>query len=140
MFDIFALDWGTVRSGLAFGSSSTFLVLSYSKELMTKDLFEVLEKEVLEKKPTIFLVGLPSNFKREKTETTVKIEEFCEQLACKYPNIKIVTQNENGTSQLSKLKTQTNKTRTKENRQETKHQINHLSAKTLCEAYFDKIK
>jgi RNase H-fold protein (predicted Holliday junction resolvase) len=137
MFDVLAIDWGTIRSGLAFGSSSTFLVLSYTKELPTSQLFEVLDLEIKEKKPNTILVGLPSNFKREKTATSLKIEDFCNELTLRYPKLKLITLNENGTSKISKLKAQGTKG---QNKQESKHQINHLSAKALCESYFDSIK
>jgi RNase H-fold protein (predicted Holliday junction resolvase) len=124
MFDFIAIDWGSVRTGLSFGSTSTELVIPYDKELFTTDLLEVLEAQIKLKKPTTIVIGKPTNFKLNKTSITLLIEEFIEQLKEKYPDMNYVYINENNSSKNDlNLK--------------NKHTINHNAALVIARRYVD---
>jgi RNase H-fold protein (predicted Holliday junction resolvase) len=125
MFDIIAIDWGHVRTGLAFVSSSTGLIVPYSKDLNTIDLKSVLKNEIELKKITRIVLGKPTNFKLQNTEVTEKIIEFSEYIKETYPKIKIGFVNENGSSKLSKDG-------------KDKHSINHLSAMEIGKRFLSK--
>jgi RNase H-fold protein (predicted Holliday junction resolvase) len=126
MFDFIAIDWGSVRTGLSFGSTSTELVIPYDKELFTTDLMEVLEAQIKLKKPTTIVIGKPTNFKLNKTSITLLIEEFIEVLKAKYPDMNYVFINENNTSKNDlKLK--------------NKHTINHNAALVIAKRYLEEL-
>ncbi|MGL4758061.1 MAG: RuvX/YqgF family protein [Patescibacteria group bacterium] len=126
MFDFIAIDWGSVRTGLAFGSTETGLVVPYTNELDTKDLFDTIDHECKKRKIKIFVVGLPTNFKLKKTDISNKVLLFAEKLSEAYPEIKVEFVNENSTSKIGKdLK--------------SKHQINHNAALEIGRRYLDSI-
>ena len=62
MFDFLAIDWGSKRTGLAFGSSLTQLVLPYNKPLLTIEVYSVLEEQIKLKKIQFLVIGKPTNF------------------------------------------------------------------------------
>lgn len=115
MFDVLAIDWGSKRTGLALVSSATGLVVPYSKDVYTLDLEHVVDEIVKEKNIKKFIVGLPTNFKLQKTSITQNIEVFIVYLKKRYPNLKLETINENGSSKISVGV-------------KNKHTINHLAA------------
>ena len=101
MFDILAIDWGSVRYGLAFGSSSSGLVLPYVGEVPAADIWTILEKEIVTRKISTVILGYPTNFQLGNTATTDRILEFREQLASKFPSLNIHTVNERNTTKAS---------------------------------------
>jgi RNase H-fold protein (predicted Holliday junction resolvase) len=126
MFDIISIDWGSVRTGLSFGSTLTGLVVSYQEDLMTKDIMEVLSFEIKKRKTKIIIVGIPTNFKLQDTEVTTKIRVFIELITNQYPEIDIIEVNENNTSKAGKdLK--------------NKHSINHNAALEICKRYLETV-
>ena len=125
MFDFIAIDWGLVRTGLSFGSTTTELVIPYDKELNTVDLLDVLEVQIKLKKPTTLVIGKPTNFKLNKTSITLQIEEFIEVLQAKYPDLQYVFINENNSSKNNfNLK--------------NKHTINHNAAYVIGKRYLEE--
>jgi RNase H-fold protein (predicted Holliday junction resolvase) len=127
MFDIISIDWGSVRTGLSFGSSITGLAIPYQEELNTKDLFEVIEFEVKKRNTKVFVVGIPTNFKLQDTEVTTKIRSFIEHLKELYPTLDLIEVNENNSSKIGKgLK--------------NKHSINHQAALEICNRYLELLQ
>ncbi len=126
MFDIIAIDWGSVRTGLAFGSSESGLVIPYNKELDTKDLKEVLTQEINKKSINTIILGLPTNFKLQDTTVTTSIRIFAKELEEYFPTIKLIFVNENNTSKAGKgLK--------------NKHSINHIAAVEILNIYLNNL-
>lgn len=127
MFDFIAIDWGSVRTGLAFGSSLTGLVIPYTKELMTKNLLEILDVEIKSRRIITLVVGKPTNFKLQNTQVTEKILKFTEALKAQYPKMNLIMVNENNTSKAGKdLK--------------DKHLINHNAAAEIGTRYLADLK
>lgn len=127
MFDFIAIDWGSVRTGIAFGSTQTQLAIPYQKPLFTKEVFEIIEKLIQKYKFKYIILGRPTNFKLGSTSVTNNIEEFAEKLAEIYPSLPIIFVNENNTSKIGKgLK--------------DKHQINHLAALEIANRYIQSLQ
>jgi putative holliday junction resolvase len=131
MFTILAVDWGEKRCGLAFADPGTQLVLSYTQECFTKNIFEVLAAEIIQRKIKTVVVGIPTNFHGEKTIVTDKINSFIEQIRLDYPNIELVTINERSSTKDAKKSLDNTK---------NKHSINHQAAAQILEYYFYKTK
>jgi RNase H-fold protein (predicted Holliday junction resolvase) len=126
MFEYLSIDWGLKRSGLAFGNPN--LVLAYQQELMTKDIWQVLDLEILKRKTKVLVVGVPTNFFGQKTQTSYLILDFIDELKIKYSELKIEAMEEKGSTRLSKKMLKTDK-----------HDINHQSAVNILNWYFEKI-
>ena len=130
MFDILTIDWGSVRFGMAFGSTQMGLVVPCQYNCYNKEIWEVIDREITTRKIQTILVGMPMTRQLKPTEVTLKVVEFVETLKTKYkvkyPQLKIETINERNTTQkaLSKI------------RELTKHGINHNSAVEICNLYF----
>jgi RNase H-fold protein (predicted Holliday junction resolvase) len=124
MFDILAIDWGLVRTGLSFASTETGLAIPYNQELMTSDLLKIIDKEVKNKSIKVFVLGKPTNFKLQNTRVTDLIESFRIELQAIYPNIPIVFINENNSSKSAvNIK--------------NKHTINHHAALEIARRYLE---
>ncbi len=80
MFDILAIDWGSLRIGMAFGNAKTGLVLPFSKVLNWQNFWQILQIEIKTRQIEKIIVGMPTNFALGKTETGLKIEEFVKEL------------------------------------------------------------
>jgi putative transcription antitermination factor YqgF len=125
MFDILGIDWGSVRFGMAFGSSELSLVLPCTYDCFYKDIWEVLEKEVLERKTKIIVLGMPMTRQLRDTEVSLKVKDFLIELKTKFPTLQIKTINERNTTAkaLAKILDKPIKNKTT-----SKHGINHNSA------------
>jgi len=100
MFTHVAIDWGEKRMGLAFGDSKTALTVAYSKLISTESFFSLFAKEKKEKKFHTVLLGYPTNFKLEPTETTEKVKFFKLELEKLFSDLKIVYVNERNSTQV----------------------------------------
>ncbi len=129
VFDVISVDWGSKRSGIAFGSTENGLVIPYSFKLLTKDIFVILTNEVNNRKTQQFIVGYPTTFFGEKTTISVYIEEFISELALAFPKIKITTVDERNSSKLSRGLIGKSE----------KHSINHQSACEILKWYLQEI-
>ena len=128
-FEYLAIDWGSKRFGIAFGSSEPFVVLPYRGEFLEKQWRSQLLQILLEKKPRILIVGRPTTFDGRPTEVTVKIEEFATELKLllknnALENIEVQLYNERETTKFAHNLQITNKT-----------DINHAAAVRLLELW-----
>jgi RNase H-fold protein (predicted Holliday junction resolvase) len=127
MFDFIAIDWGSIRTGIALGSTQSELAIPYSKPLFTKEVIDIVEVLMQKHNFTTIVIGRPTNFKLGPTIVTKKIEEFATLLSTIYPLKEIIFVNENSTSKQGiGLK--------------DKHQINHLAALEIANRFIDSIK
>ncbi|MEI6728012.1 MAG: RuvX/YqgF family protein [bacterium] len=127
MFDYLCIDWGHLRCGLAFGDSKTGLVIPFVGNIDTKNLNQVLEKEIHTRKIKNIVIGRPTNFKMGNTEVTNKIEAFILELKLLYPGISFFTENERNSSKNAKLS----------GAKFDKFSINHLAAMQILQSYFE---
>jgi putative transcription antitermination factor YqgF len=117
MFDILGIDWGEKRFGLAFGDTQNGLIIPFSREAKSEEIWKILQTEIKNRAIKTVILGKPTNFKGGETEITQKIQKFSEELKTNFPELKVKFQNERGTSQTAKQKGIKNKT-----------SINHQSA------------
>ena len=127
MFTILAVDWGEKRCGLAFADPATKLVLTYTQECFTKDIFEILASEIIQRKIKTVVIGIPTNFHGASTIVTDKINRFIDKIRIDYPNLEIVTINERSSTKDAKKSLENTK---------NKHSINHQAAAQILEYYF----
>lgn len=129
MFTHIAIDWGQKRTGLAFGSNDSKLIIPYLFELETLDLLKILDKEITQKKITQIIVGLPTNFQLQPTLVTSQIQNFIQDLQQKFPNLQIQTIHERNSSKNGKQLL---------GKKADKYNINHQAACEILQNYFDK--
>jgi RNase H-fold protein (predicted Holliday junction resolvase) len=132
MFDIIVVDWGSVRFGMAFGSSSMNMVVPCQYDCYNASIWETIQKEIQARKTIKILVGMPLTRQLQLTEVSSKVIKFVEDLKILYPKIEILTINERNTTKMALLGTKLfdRKTQTL-----TKHGINHNSAVEIGRLY-----
>jgi putative transcription antitermination factor YqgF len=135
MFDILAIDWGSIRIGLAFGSQATGLVIPCTYDCFEKQIWIILDKEIAERKIETIVVGMPMTRLLRDTEVSVKVKKFTRELESKFPQCNIETINERHTTQkaLDKILSQPIK-----NKVTSKHGINHNSACEILNFWLEK--
>ena len=134
MFDILAIDWGSVRFGMAFGSQETGLVIPCSYDCETIKLWRILETEISERKIKIIVVGMPMTRQLRDTEVSLKVKEFVDELKQKFLNIQIETINERNTTAKAMFKILDQPTK---NKSVSKHGINHNSAVEILNLWLE---
>jgi putative transcription antitermination factor YqgF len=127
MFDYIALDWGEKFIGMAFGSSFTGLIIPYQGLILYPDFKDIFKTEIQNRNPKVAVVGLPLNFKLQKTDKTLLVEKFILELKQEFANLEFKTINERGSSKINES------TLFKKNQQN----IHNLSASTILKSYFD---
>ena len=104
MFDCIGIDWGSKRFGMAFGASINGLVLACNYECDTEVIWEILDKEIKARQTKFAIIGMPTGFNFQKTQVSLRIEEFVEQFKIKYPFIQIELTNERNSTKKALLK------------------------------------
>lgn len=118
MFDILAIDWGSKRFGLAFGSSSSGLVIPCQYECNTVDIWTIVHKEITIRKPMYIIIGKPTTFDLKPTQVSDNIDSFINEFKKKYLESEPIIINERESTKNALLK----------NREVTKHELNHNAA------------
>ena len=126
MFDILAIDWGSKRFGLAFGSSSNGIVLACNYDCFTDNIWQVLDTEISERKVQKIIVGMPTTFDLQKTKVSLQIEGFVVELKTIFPKIVVISVNERNSTKKALFK----------NSDLKKHLLNHQAAVEILESYF----
>lgn len=129
MFSHLAIDWGSKRCGLAFGERATGLVVPATYPCPTGQIFELLERELVQKNIYVAVLGKPTNFYQKATEVSTAVEAFSRQLHSQFPNLTVELVNENGSTQKARcfgIK--------------DKATLNHLAAADILERYFYKLQ
>ena len=122
MFDTLIIDWGSVRFGMAFGSTTTELVIPTQKTCLTQDIWKILSDEINTRNITQILVGIPMTFDFKPTIVSNQIQSFTTNLQKSFPEIKITEVNERHSTKNALSK----------NPKLTKSSLNHQSA---CEIF-----
>ena len=137
MFDILAIDWGSVRFGMAFGSSELGLVLPCTYDCFEKQIWSILEEETVARKTKTIILGMPMTRQLRDTEVSLQVKDFLEQLKLKFPNINIQTINERNTTTKALDKILFKPTK---NKVVSKHGINHNSALEILNLWLEGLK
>jgi putative transcription antitermination factor YqgF len=134
MFDILAIDWGSIRFGMAFGSSEMGLVIPCTYDCFEKEIWQILEKETTERKIQILVLGMPMTRQLKDTEVSLKVKHFLTELKLKLPEIQIETINERNTTAKAMVKILDKPTK---NKTVSKHGINHNSAVEILNLWLE---
>jgi putative transcription antitermination factor YqgF len=137
MFDILAVDWGSVRFGMAFGSSKTELILPCLYNCLTKDIWNILEREINDRKVNTIVLGMPMTRQLRDTEVSIKVKIFLEKLKQNFPEIVIEIINERNTTTKAMLKILNQPIK---NKTVSKHGINHNSAVEILNLWLENSK
>jgi putative holliday junction resolvase len=137
MFDILAIDWGSVRFGMAFGSKELGLVIPCVYDCQTITIWEVLEKEISQRTIKKIVLGMPMTRQLKDTEVSLKVKEFLQELSQKFPEIQIETINERNTTAKAMVKILDRPTK---NKIVSKHGINHNSAVEILNLWLESKK
>lgn len=129
MFKYLAIDWGSKRCGLAFGEEESGMILPASYECQTKNIFKIIKQEIVDKKLSYIVLGLPKNFHNRPTRITESVERFREELITLFPEIKLELIQENLTTKIAKAQGIADRTL-----------INHLAACEILKTYFYKLE
>lgn len=135
MFDLLAIDWGSVRFGMAFGSRELDLIIPCIYKCETKKVWQILESEVFERKIKIIILGMPMTRQLKDTEVSLKVKDFLIELKQKFPMVKIETINERNTTAKAMVKILHQPTK---NKTVSKHGINHNSAVEILNLWLEK--
>jgi putative transcription antitermination factor YqgF len=136
MFDILGIDWGSVRFGMAFGSSETGLVLPCTYDCFHNEIWQVLEKEISDRKIKIIILGMPMTRQLKDTEVSLQVKDFLIELQFKYDDLHIETINERNTTAKALVKMLDNPIKNKET---SKHGINHNSAVEIVDLWMESM-
>jgi putative Holliday junction resolvase len=133
---ILSIDFGIKRCGIAI--SDPLKIIANAYDVFSPDkIFDELKKIIKEKEIDTIVVGYPINLKGEKTETTLIVEKFIEQLKNKFPNIDIVKFDERLTSKMAQQTLIF--TQTKKSQRQNKSNTDLISATILLQNYLDNI-
>lgn len=101
MARILGIDFGVKRSGIA-ATDPFQIIVSALATVETKELRSYLERYLLEEKVEKLVIGLPKHRDGSYTDLKPDIDNFCQWVSLKYPNITIEQIDERFTSFLAK--------------------------------------
>jgi putative Holliday junction resolvase len=135
MTRILALDWGSVRIGVAISDELNIIATAFEKPLESKSALPELEKIITENSVDKIIVGVPWNLKSLDSDSTREARKFIEQLK-KSLSIEIVEVDERFSTAeaLSRLQSQ------EKNAKQARADKDCLSAQLLLENYLSKQK
>ncbi len=136
MFRIMALDYGTVRIGIALSDLTQFIANGYENYQRTslRNDLNHLKQIINDNKVGKIVVGLPLNMDGSESGQTLKTKEFIEVLRNEIPNIPIEVLDERLTSMVAeKLLISADVSRAKR-----KQVIDKMSATIILQDYLDR--
>lgn len=132
---ILALDWGSVRIGVAISDELNIIATAFEKPLEPKSVLRELKKIIRENSVTKIIVGVPLNLKSLDSDSTKEARKFIDQLKKGF-NLEIVEVDERFSTAeaLSRLRSQ------EKNAKQSRVDKDCLSAQILLENYLSKQK
>ena len=133
---ILALDFGTVRTGIA-ATDELQLIASGLITVQTRELFSFLEEYAKKEAIDCIVVGEPKQMDGSASESEVLIKPFIKKLEKVFPSIPIKRQDERFTSKMA-LDTMIVGGLKKKKRRD-KAMVDKVSATLILQAYLDRI-
>lgn len=133
---ILALDYGTVRTGIAV-TDSLNLIASGLTTVSTSDLFDFLKEYLKEEEVDTLVVGQPKQMTDQPSESEVHIAKFIVEFKKRHPNIAVARQDERFTSKLAVQSMIEGGLKKKKRRE--KALVDEISATLILQAYLDRI-
>ena len=132
------IDYGEHRVGIAFADSELrWAFARETKDQKKTDLMTRLEELVRENKIDIFVVGMPYRPDGRQDGKNLVVEQFVKQLAERFPNIPIKTEDEAYTSVAALQETSYLK---KKKKKQDKGVIDRLAAQHILQSYLENEK
>jgi putative holliday junction resolvase len=133
------IDFGLKRIGIAISDSEKKFSFYRDYLLNDKDTYNKIIDIIINENVSKIIIGYPLNFKSEKTEITLRVEKFCEELKLilskREKDIEIVFFDERFTSNLAQenlIQSGLSKKKRKE-----KGIVDSISAKIILQDYLD---
>ncbi|MCL4119898.1 UNVERIFIED_CONTAM: hypothetical protein GTU68_002435 [Idotea baltica] len=136
MARILALDYGTVRTGIAVTDPLKMFAQGLTT-VKTPDLFDFLKKYFSEEPVEKIVLGYPLGLNGEITEHQARVDKFITELKTKFPNIPIDTEDERYTSKMA-MQTLI-KSGVKRMKRRNKALIDEVSATIILQSYLGNI-
>ena len=143
MSKILGIDHGSVRLGIAVSDDNASIAFGREVIPNNKTTFDKIKKIIAEDEIKKIVIGYPLNLKGEKTQQTLEVEKFEEQLrdslkVPEYINISILRWDERFTSKMA-MDSMFESGMKKKNR-EIKGNVDIISASLMLQSYLDSIK
>lgn len=143
MSKILGIDHGSVRLGIAVSDDSHSI--AFGREVLpnNKSIFEKIKTIIADDDISLIILGYPLNLKGEKTEQTLTVEKFQQQLRAFLNNngfeaISIIRWDERFTSKMAE--SSMIESGMKKKNREIKGNIDIISASLMLQSYLDSIK
>ncbi len=143
MSKILGIDHGSVRLGIAVSDDSHSI--AFGREVLpnNRSIFEKIKTIIADDDISLIILGYPLNLKGEKTEQTLTVEKFQQQLRAFLNNngfeaISIVRWDERFTSKMAESSML--ESGMKKKNREIKGNIDIISASLMLQSYLDSIK
>ena len=143
MSKILGIDHGSVRLGIAVSDDNASIAFGREVIPNNKTTYDKIKKIISEDEIKKIVIGYPLNLKGEKTQQTLEVEKFEDELrasltAPEYINISILRWDERFTSKMA-MDSMFESGMKKKNR-EIKGNVDIISASLMLQSYLDSIK
>ena len=132
---IIALDYGTVRTGIAV-TDELQLIASGLCTVPTDSLLKFLKEYVQEEVVDKFVVGEPKRLDNTLSEAEIHIQKFLVKLVKEFPEIPVERQDERFTSKMAQRSLI--ESGVKKKRRRDKSLVDEVSATLILQAHLDK--
>ena len=132
---ILAIDFGTIRTGLAV-TDPMQIIASGLTTVETKELIQYLKAYVNSEDVEKFVVGEPKQMDNTASESEVHIQKFLEKLIKEFPNIPVVRVDERFTSKMA-FQSMLDSGMKKKKRRD-KALVDEISATLILQAYLNR--
>ncbi|WP_127024680.1 Holliday junction resolvase RuvX [Flagellimonas beolgyonensis] len=136
MARILALDYGTVRTGIAV-TDELQLIASGLTTVETKELIPFLDNYLKKESVERIVVGLPKQMDNTASESEESIQEFLKKLEAKFPSMPLERQDERFTSKMA-FQSMLDSGMKKKKRRD-KALVDEISATLILQAYLNRI-
>lgn len=135
MARILALDYGTIRTGIAI-TDEMQLIASGLTTVLTKDLLPFLKKYFTEEKVETVVLGEPKQMSGIPSESENQILKFLDKFQKQFPNINVERQDERFTSKLAVQSMITSGVKKKQ--RQNKALVDEISATIILQSFLEK--
>ncbi|MDT0540294.1 MULTISPECIES: Holliday junction resolvase RuvX [Croceitalea] len=135
MARILALDYGTIRTGIAI-TDEMQLIASGLTTVLTKDLLPFLKTYFTEEKVETVVLGEPKQMSGIPSESENQILKFLDKFQKQFPNINVERQDERFTSKLAVQSMITSGVKKKQ--RQNKALVDEISATIILQSFLEK--
>lgn len=134
MARLIAFDYGTKRTGLAVTDPDQIVASPY-ETVRTHEIFEFLEKFLVEEEVEAFVVGMPRDLFDKDSHSTQAVKQFVNQLKSKFASYPVHLHDERFTSKMAKASMISGGSRKSDRRK--KGNVDKISAAIILQSYME---